>query len=108
MLITGCNYHPGFQQIAYVDTETGELQERRIRHREEVEASGHARWFERLQQKVLSRSRSARVEGACRRGFNIKYEVGPASGLPPRSRLNGTVRSWSDSTIIVEVGCESA
>jgi hypothetical protein len=52
--------------------------------------------------KVLSRSRSARVEGACRRGSNIKYEVGPASGLPPRSRLNGTVRSWSDSTIIVE------
>jgi hypothetical protein len=42
---------PGFQQIAYVDTETGELQERRIRHREEVEASGHARWFERRQQK---------------------------------------------------------
>jgi len=24
MLIIGCDYHPGFQQIAYVDTETGE------------------------------------------------------------------------------------
>ena len=23
MLIIGCDYHPGFQQIAYVDTETG-------------------------------------------------------------------------------------
>ena len=66
MLIIGCDYHPGFQQIAYVDTETGELQERRLRHPEEaekfyrdlwerkvrvrvgMEASGHGRWFERL------------------------------------------------------------
>ena len=66
MIIIGCDYHPGFQQIAWVDTETGELQERRLVHREEaekfyrdlgvrgakvrvgMEASGHARWFERL------------------------------------------------------------
>jgi len=24
MIIVGCDYHPGFQQIAFVDTETGE------------------------------------------------------------------------------------
>ncbi len=66
MLIIGCDYHPAFQQIAFVDSETGELQERRLQHREEaekfyrdlaaqgrkvrvgMEASGHARWFERL------------------------------------------------------------
>ena len=64
MLIIGCDYHPGFQQIALVDTETGEVGERRLSHREEaeqfygtlqgrsvrvgMEASGHARWFERL------------------------------------------------------------
>jgi len=66
MIIIGCDYHPSFQQIAFVDTETGELQERRLQHREEaekfyrdlaaegmkvrvgMEASGHARWFERL------------------------------------------------------------
>jgi len=66
MLMIGCDYHPGFQQIAYVDTETGELQERRRAHRQEAEqfygalreravvvrvgreASGQARWFERL------------------------------------------------------------
>ena len=65
MMIIGCDYHPGFQQIAFVDTETGELQERRLEHREDaekfyrelgaqgatvrvgMEASGHARWFER-------------------------------------------------------------
>ena len=37
MLIIGCDYHPGFQQIAFVDTETGELGERRLLHREEAE-----------------------------------------------------------------------
>jgi len=68
MLIIGCDYHPSFQQIAFVETETGELGERRLVHREEaeqfygklreqsaavrvgMEASGHARWFERLLQ----------------------------------------------------------
>src|SRR5271166_2017378 len=66
MIIIGCDYHPGFQQIAFVETETGEWNERRVEHREEaeqfyralaaagmkvrvgMEASGHARWFERL------------------------------------------------------------
>jgi hypothetical protein len=37
MLIIGCDYHPSFQQIALVDDETGELQERRLMHREEAE-----------------------------------------------------------------------
>ena len=64
--IQGADYHPGFQQIAFADTETGELQERRLEHAEEaekfyrdlgaqgacvrigMEASLHARWFERL------------------------------------------------------------
>jgi transposase len=66
MIIIGCDYHPGFQQIAFVDIETGDCGEQRLQHREEaekfyrdlaeqgkavrvgMEASGHARWFERL------------------------------------------------------------
>jgi len=74
MRIIGCDYHPGFQQIAFVDTETGDCGERRLQHREEaekfyrdlaaqgvkvrvgMEASGHARWFERLLAKVRSQS----------------------------------------------------
>jgi transposase len=66
MIIIGCDYHPGFQQIAFVDTATGDCEERLLPHREEaekfyrdlaaqgmkvlvgMEASGHARWFERL------------------------------------------------------------
>ena len=64
MLIIGCDYHPSMQQIAWVDKETGECGERRLRHRAEaeefyrklkgkqvqvgIEATGHSRWFERL------------------------------------------------------------
>jgi len=64
MIIIGVDFHPEFQQIASVDTDTGEIQEKRLTHREDaetfyralagqkvrvgMEASGHARWFERL------------------------------------------------------------
>src|ERR1700732_691356 len=66
MIIIGCDYHPGFQQISFVDTETGDYGEQRLGHSEgaekfyrdlaaqgkkvrvRMEASGHARWFERL------------------------------------------------------------
>ena len=66
MIIIGVDFHPEFQQIACVDTDTGELQEQRLQHREEaeafyrelaaqavpvrigMEASGYGRWFERL------------------------------------------------------------
>src|SRR5215469_1749457 len=66
MLIIGCDYHPSFQQISFVDTQTGDCGERRLKHKEEaeqfyrdlhargmkvrigLEASGYTRWFERL------------------------------------------------------------
>jgi transposase len=64
MLIIGCDYHAGFQQVAIFDKRTGEYQERRLKHREEaeqfyrrlsgqrvrvgMEACGHYPWFERL------------------------------------------------------------
>jgi transposase len=37
MIIVGCDYHPGFQQIAFVDADSGELQEQRLEHREAAE-----------------------------------------------------------------------
>jgi hypothetical protein len=60
------DYHPSFQQIAFVNTETGELGARRLLHRAAaeqfylelkqrnaavrvgMESRGHSRWFERL------------------------------------------------------------
>ena len=38
MIIIGVDFHPEFQQIASVDTDTGEFQEKRLGHREEAEA----------------------------------------------------------------------
>src|SRR5260370_35209615 len=71
MVIIGVDYHPSFQQIAFVDTETGECGERRLHHndgeaekfyrdlklrgvsvRVGLEATGYARWFERLLAKL--------------------------------------------------------
>jgi transposase len=67
MLMIGVDYHPSVQQIAFMDTETGEFGERRLNHsdgeaekfyrdlkergvkvRVGMEATGYSRWFERL------------------------------------------------------------
>ena len=87
MIIIGCDYHPGFQQIAFVDTETGDCEEQRLEHcegaqkfyrdlatqgkkvRVGMEASGHARWFERL----LG-------------GLNIELWMGDATVIPSQAR----------------------
>src|SRR6266849_854834 len=67
MLIIGVDYHPSFQEIAFLNEETGECGERQLNHSEGeaekfyrelkqrgvnvrvgMEATGYARWFERL------------------------------------------------------------
>ena len=67
MIIIGVDYHPSFQQIAFMDQETGECGDRRLNHsdgeaerfyrelkqrevsvRVGLEATGYSRWFERL------------------------------------------------------------
>jgi transposase len=50
MIIIGCDFHPSWQQIAWVDTESGEVQERKLIH-----ATGEAEQFYR------SLKRSVRV-----------------------------------------------
>ena len=34
MLIIGCDFHPGFQQVAIFDNLTGEIQEKRLQRRD--------------------------------------------------------------------------
>ena len=67
MMIIGVDYHPSFQQIAFMDQATGECGERRLNHsdgeaekfyrelkqpgvsvRVGMEVTGYSRWFERL------------------------------------------------------------
>jgi hypothetical protein len=42
MMIIGCDYHPSWQQISWVDTLTGETEERKLDH-----GSGEAEKFYR-------------------------------------------------------------
>lgn len=64
MILVGCDFHSRYQQIACVDTETGDLMERRLEHengearafysslpapaRVGVEATGSLQWFARM------------------------------------------------------------
>lgn len=66
MKIIGCDFHPGYQQIAMLDKDSGEFTEMRIGHEAQgeqarkfyaalggpvrvgLEASGQSQWFERL------------------------------------------------------------
>jgi transposase len=68
MNIVGCDFHPGWQQVAVLDTETGEIRELRLDngngeaelfYRElpapalvGLEASGNSQWFEDLLQRL--------------------------------------------------------
>ena len=49
MLIIGCDFHTRFQQIAMLDTETGEVVEKRLEHENE-EAK---RFYEGLKEPAL-------------------------------------------------------
>jgi hypothetical protein len=85
MIIIGVDYHPSFQQIAFLDQETGECGERALNHsdgeaerfyrelqqrgvsvRVGMEATGHARWFERSRGSVTgSRRPTAKMPDLC-------------------------------------------
>lgn len=98
MIIVGVDYHPSVQQVAFLDTETGETGERRLNHsdgeaerfyrdlqrrqvrvRAGMEATGHARWFERLLAKLnyeLWIGDPARIKAArVRRQMTDRQEV---------------------------------
>ncbi len=64
MIIIGCDFHTRYQEIAWLDTETGEIHEQRLEHagdevrkfysallgavRVGIEATGYSQWFERM------------------------------------------------------------
>ena len=68
MVIIGCDFHPRFQRISFVDQQTGEYGEQRLNHPEEAErfyrglagrqvrigaeATGSFRWFRRLMEEL--------------------------------------------------------
>jgi transposase len=87
MKIIGCDFHPGYQQIAMWDKATGEMLERALSHerKEEVrafyaglegpvrvgiEASGQSQWFERMISELgheLWIGDAAKIRASCER-----------------------------------------
>src|SRR5258708_21397708 len=87
MKIIGCDFHPGYQQIAMLDEETGELSEKALSHekieevrafysalqgpvRVGIEASGQSQWFERLLAELgheLWIGDAAKIRASCER-----------------------------------------
>ena len=96
MIIIGVDFHPEFQQITLIDTDSGELEERRLHHPDEaeafyrgvvsqgktvrvgMEASGHARWFETLSRRITDRA----VDWRCSRDPNQACTPAEDRGSP--------------------------
>ena len=115
MKIIGCDFHPSFQQIAMVDSETGEYTERKLTPEEArqfyaelkgpvlvgMEACGNTLWFERL----LADAGHRAVAGRCRQDpgpGSAQAEDGPAGcGTAAASAAGGVgfpgcgYRAWS-------------
>jgi hypothetical protein len=81
MIIIGVDFHPDFQQIASVDTDTGEFQEKRLTHCEEAEKFYRA---------VAASGQKVRV------GMEAALEVARGSLLCTRKRSwRMTFGSWA-------------
>ncbi len=72
MLIIGCDYHPGFQQIACVDADTGELSERQLAHREQAE-----QFYRELKQR----------KSICASGHGIQWTLTLVRASATRARI---------------------
>ena len=92
MLIIGCDFHPGFQQVAIFDNQTGEIIEKKLHHPAEaigfyrglegevrvgLEAGSPCQWFRRLLQDAHPGSRDAAAEDRpARCGADFKADAG--------------------------------
>src|ERR1700739_3359251 len=107
MFIIGCDYHPGFQQIAFVDMETGELGERRLAHREEAE-----QFYRELKQQNLARRAGVGASGHSRCIARLLQELGfelwigdPAEIRTKRVRKQKTDRQ--DALLLLQLMLEN-
>ena len=83
MLIIGCDYHPGFQQIAFVDTDTGELGERHLVHREQAEQFAMRRG-RKIAKVAMARKLAVHLYWMCRQGhdYGQLQKLGSRTGEP--------------------------
>ena len=94
MMIIGCDFHPSWQQIAWLDNETGETGECRLVHaageaqkfyaqlavpsRIGMEATGNSQWFIELAEDLATKP-----------GSEMRRKSAPAT-CASRRRTNGT------------------
>ena len=114
MFIVGCDYHPQWQQVAWLDTETGETGERKLMNGEGeaerwygqlpvpsligLEATGNSQWFvDRLRQgpmqvarrqaaTTMSRGKTRTFENCSHDGCHFNNFSRFSRTLTPRSR----------------------
>lgn len=88
MQIIGCDFHPGYQQIAVLDQQTGEFREMQLSHQKQgeearkfysalplpvrvgLEASGQWQWFEQMLTELgheLWIGDAAKIRASCER-----------------------------------------
>jgi hypothetical protein len=100
MLIVGCDYHPSVQQIAWLDTESGECGERRLLH-----SNGEAETFYRKLKEQGVRVRVGIEATGTRAGSSVcwrNWSTSCGSATRRRSRPNAygsksTIRRMPDS-----------
>ena len=86
MIIIGVDFHPEFQQIASVDTESGEFAERRLQHREEAEG-----FYRELQGRRVAVRVGMRLRGVARK-------ISPSAFAFVRTRCSRCIWPASSST----------
>src|SRR5258708_19362169 len=91
MLMIGCDFHPGLEEVAILDTQTGQRQQQRLSHafglepvrqfyaglprpgRDGLEANGYSRWYEEW------------LEGLC---IHLSWRYPALPLKPPPPNLN--------------------
>jgi hypothetical protein len=78
MMIIGCDFHPSWQQVSWLDTETGETDERKLVH-----ATGDSKTFyQQLAAPALNRDRSDGQQ-------SVVHRTGAGSGARDLDRRCG-------------------
>ena len=104
MMIIGCDFHPSWQQVSWLDTETGETGERKLVHAAGdakvfyqqaavpaligMEATGNSQWFVELVEDLgheiwIGDAAQIRASGACPELVEGCASRRPTSGMRP-------------------------
>src|SRR5262249_33890335 len=101
MIIIGCDFHPSWQQVAWLDTETGETAERRLVH-----AAGEAEPFYRRW--AAPAPIGMESTGNCQWVIDLLNELGDEGGVGDAGEILGIIgrqqkTDWRDAAHLLEL-----